>query len=134
MPHRTKPDLFEGKAFGELLAEGLEEFAEALKTDKRSIPGKFNCRKVSLKLSPTVYSPELVRKTRGLLSASQAVFAQFLGVSVQAVRAWEQGINPPRDSARRLMDEIRHKPDYWRERIRELAVERPMTPRRRSRT
>jgi len=38
------------------------------------------------------------------------------------VRAWEQGENIPIDIAKRFMDEIRHDPDYWRARLREIVV------------
>jgi putative transcriptional regulator len=109
------------KAIGAEIIEGLEEFVDALKS-KENISQKFNCRKIVLDLQPRSYSPALVKQTRTLLAASQAVFAQFLGVSVQTVRAWEQGKNPPQDVACRLMDEIRHDPDYWRKRLLEMAV------------
>lgn len=109
------------KSVGQEILEGLEEFAAALEANE-TIPGKFTCRKIVLDLEPQVYRPELVKKTRQLLGASQAVFAQFLGVSVKTVRAWEQGINSPQDIACRLMDEIRHNPAYWQQRLRDLAV------------
>jgi putative transcriptional regulator len=69
---------------------------------------------------PTCTSEE-VRSTRQLLGASQAIFAQFLGVSASAVQDWEQGHKPPRGSACRLMHEIRHDPEYWRKRLRALT-------------
>ena len=72
--------------------------------------------------APSVYHPRLVRETRDLLAASQAVFARFLGVSVQTVRAWEQGVNTPSTLASRFLDEIRHDPAYWRTRLRETVV------------
>jgi putative transcriptional regulator len=111
-----------GKTVGQLMAEGFEELASVAKADKRRIPAKFNCHKVVLDLEPTPYSPELVKSTRHILSASQPVFAKFLGVSPQTVRAWEQGVNHPSESAGRLMDEIRHDPAYWQARIQELMV------------
>jgi putative transcriptional regulator len=117
-------DILNGKSLGELVAEGFEEFAKEVKTKKHAVPTKFTCHKVALNLQPTEYSPELVKKTRTVLGASQVVFAQFIGVSPQAVRAWEQGRNTPRDSACRLMDEIRHEPAYWQRRIRELIVKK----------
>ena len=36
--------------------------------------------------------------------------------------AWEQGAKNPSDMACRFMDEIRHNPRYWQERLRESAV------------
>lgn len=119
---RVDDDFFEGKTFGEVLHSGLKELADALESDPQSIPRKFTCHRIRLKLSPTTYNANLVKRTRATLGASQAVFAQFLGVSVQTVRAWEQGINIPQDAAARLMDEIRHDPPYWQRRMRSLAV------------
>lgn len=124
MTKSNSDDVFEGKSFGELAIEGLAEVAEALQSDKRSVPHKFTCHKVSLQLAPTPYNAALVKRTRELLAASQAVFAQFLGVSVSTVRAWEQGVNVPQDSACRLMDEIRHDPAHWRRRMEELLVQK----------
>jgi putative transcriptional regulator len=99
-----------------LIIQRLEGFTEALE-NKEVISERFTCRKVELDLRPEPYSPGLVKKTRDLLGASQAVFALFLGVSVKTVRAWEQGINTPSDMACRFMDEIRFNSDYMRKRL-----------------
>lgn len=80
----------------------------------------YNCHNVVLELEPMAYRKEMVRATRKLLGASQQIFAQFLGVSVQAVQAWEQGRKEPKDVACRFMDEIRRDPRYWQARLREL--------------
>jgi len=101
----------------------LKGFSKALE-NKEVITERFTCRKIELDLQPTPYKPELVKTTRELLGVSQALFAQFLGVSVKTVRAWEQGKNSPKDMACRFMDEIRHDPKRWRERLRELFVEK----------
>lgn len=116
--------ILEEKSVGELIAAGLEEFAEELQRDKAGVSKKFTCHKITLDLHPTTYGPETVRQTRQLMGSSQAVFAQFLGVATNTVRAWEQGINQPSDTAARLMDEIRHDPNYWRKRMAEVAVEK----------
>ena len=123
-------NLFEEKTLGELLAEGFEEFADALQSDKRAAAEEFTCHKISLELQPTAYDPTLVRETRQLLKASQSVFAKFLGVSVKTVRAWEQGNNVPRDATCRLMDEIRHNPKYFQKRMSELAVRKSPRPKK----
>ena len=123
--HGLEEDIFEGKTVGQLIGEGLQDFADALKHDRKHITEKFTCHKVTLDLKPTKYDPKMVKTTRDLLNASQAVFAKFLGVSLSCVRAWEQGINVPENAACRLMDEIRHAPDYWRKRMRSLVVKKP---------
>lgn len=59
-----------------------------------------------------------VSAAREALGVSQAVFAKILGASAQSVRSWEQGTKPPSGVARRLIGEIRDKPEYWRQRFR----------------
>lgn len=106
---------------GRKMVERLKGFAEALETTD-SIPQRFTCRTIKLNLEPTPYGPDRVREARETLHASQAIFSQFLGVSVSAVRDWEQGAKSPRGSARRIMDEILRDPGYWRTRLKELAT------------
>lgn len=105
------------------ILQRLQGFTEAL---ERGVPisGKFTCRQIELDLKPTPYDPKLVKETRRLLGVSQAVFAQLLGVSAKTVRAWEQGVNPPKRMACRFMDEIRRDRKYWIERLKEAAVAR----------
>lgn len=71
------------------------------------------------------YNAHSVREVRRLLGMSQAIFAQFLGVTRSAVRAWEQGLRPPKAIARRFMDEIRHAPRYWKKRVRQMVKHKP---------
>lgn len=79
---------------------------------------KYTCRRVVFTLRPQAYNPKCVKETRRTLNVSQSVFAQFLGVSVKTVRAWELG-KAPTQMACRFMDEIRRAPDYWRQRLRD---------------
>lgn len=97
----------------------LTDFTEAL---GRGDVDRFTRRTVRLKLRPATYDPKLVRRTRKLLGASQAVFAQFLGVSHRTVRSWERGENTPSGTAARFMDEIRRDPRYWTKRLAESAL------------
>jgi putative transcriptional regulator len=106
---------------GERMIERLQHFTEVLESGA-DISQRFTCRTVALAVKPTVYHPRLVRETRDLLAVNQAVFARFLGVSVQTVRAWEQGVNTPSSLASRFLDEIRHDPTYWRARLRETVL------------
>lgn len=106
---------------GRTIADRLGRFADAAEGGE-DITTRFTCRTIKLNLEPQPYSPELVKETRRTLGASQAIFAQFLGVSPSAVRDWEQGLKPPHGAACRLMDEIRHDPKYWIERMRELSM------------
>ena len=109
------------KSIGSVMVEGMREFTEALESGK-VISEHFTCHKVYLDFKPNRYNPLLVKKTRKTLGLSQTLFARFLGVSPQTVRAWEQGANVPNDMACRFMDEIRLDPDYWLERFKRLIV------------
>lgn len=103
------------------ILQRLEGFTEALEKGE-VIQKRFTCRRIELDLKPIPYEPEAVKKIRGLLGASQTVFARLLGVSVRTVRSWEQGINSPSDMACRFMDEIQRNPKYWIARLKEAAV------------
>ena len=106
---------------GARIIQRLSAFAEVLESGQ-PIAEQFTCRKVGLNLEPTPYAPQMVKQTRKLLGASQAVFARFLGVSVRTVCSWEQGVNMPSDMACRFMDEIRRNPPYWVERLKEAVI------------
>lgn len=111
------------QSLGQKIASRLNEFADALESGE-DVVAKFTCRKVTLQLEPRSYNPALVKKTRAVLSVSQAIFAKFLGVSVDTVQAWESGVNTPSDIACRFMDEIRSEPQHWRKRLRKLIAQK----------
>ncbi|HQU41746.1 MAG TPA: hypothetical protein PK867_02995 [Pirellulales bacterium] len=105
---------------GKEIVRRLKNFtAELEKTE--DIGDRFTCRTVRLNLQPRQYSPQLVKATRETLHASQVIFANFIGVAPTTVRDWEQGIKHPSGVARRIMDEIRENPEYWRKRLKELS-------------
>lgn len=109
------------RSIGKTIADRLSEFAAALEANSGDAK-QFTSRQVTLRLEPASYSPALVKETRAILNASQAIFAKFLGVSVDAVQAWETGVNSPSDIAARFMDEIRANPEFWRQRFASLIV------------
>ena len=115
------------RSLGKVIGERLTEFAEALENGE-SLSAKFTCRKVVLDLLPMSYDPALVKKTRAILSVSQSIFAQFIGVSIDTVQAWESGVNVPKDMACRFMDEIRHNPTYWRKRLMDSISQKVEAP------
>jgi putative transcriptional regulator len=112
------------KSVGQEMLASLSEFETALQAGV-PIAKQFTVRSLSLDLRPAACSSQEVKTTRQTLGASQAIFAQFLGVSVQAVRAWEQGDKAPRGVACRFMDEIRRDPKYWRKRLRAVSRVKP---------
>jgi len=111
----------DNKSVGSKIVSRLKEFVEAAENGEDMLQ-RFTCRTIRLQLEPQEHSPELVKSTRETLGASQAIFAQFLGVSTRAVQDWEQGHKPPKGSACRLMDEIRRDPEYWLGRLRDLST------------
>jgi putative transcriptional regulator len=112
---------------GHEIVKRIQDFAEALKATK-PISERFTCRRVVLDLNPTPYDPDLVRKTRRILGASQAMFAKFLGVKTKTVQNWEQGLQAPSDMACRFMDEIRANPEYWLDRFKGALISRGEIP------
>jgi putative transcriptional regulator len=110
-----------------VIAERLTDFADALDSGA-DVSARFTCRKVVLNLDSQAYDPSLVKKTRAVLSVSQGIFAQFLGVSVATVQSWESGVNTPSDMACRFMDEIRHDPTYWRKRLAQSIAQKIEQP------
>ena len=110
-----------GGSVGSTIARRLGRVAAAVEAGQ-DITKRFTCRTVRLRLAPRRYGPKEVKQTRRKLGASQAIFAQFLGVSPSAVQDWEQGLKPPHGAACRLMDEIRRDPQYWIHRLRELST------------
>lgn len=109
-----------GSVAGRIVSR-LTTFTKALESDA-VVSEKFTVRTIRLNLQPTSYDPAAVRKTRDLLNLSQSLFAKFLGVAVQTVRAWEQGDNIPSDMAARFLDEINANPTYWQRRLQSAAV------------
>jgi putative transcriptional regulator len=87
----------------ERIKQRLEEFTQDLESGA-ALERKYTCRRVEFRLKPRPYSPEAVKRTRQLLCASQKIFALFLGASVKAVQAWEQGENRPPGMACRIME------------------------------
>ena len=109
------------QSVGDKIVGRLKSFVDAVENGEDPLQ-RFTCRTIRLQLEPQDYSPALVKSTRELLGASQAIFAQFLGVSTSSVQDWEQGQKPPQGSACRLMDEIRRDPEYWLGRLRDLST------------
>jgi len=111
------------KSLGSDIVGRLKRFVGTLEAIPKGTPlsQRFTARTIRLKMPALVCTPQDVKATREILGASQAVFAQFLGVSASAVQDWEQGNKPPRGSACRLMSEIRRDPTYWKNRFAELV-------------
>lgn len=97
---------------GRRIARELGELADAVEKGVE-LEKRFTVRRVKLAHAPGEYTARQVRQTRVSLGASQAVFAQLVGVSVALVQAWEQGLRKPSRLARRLLDEINRDRRHW---------------------
>lgn len=106
---------------GAKIVSAFEE-AIALMRSGEPLERHFTVRTYKANFTPRDYEPDDVRRVRGLLGMSQVLFARFLGVDANTVRAWEQGTRPPSPIARRFMDEIENDPEHWRERMVQEAV------------
>ena len=102
------------KTVGQRLVESMREFTDALEKEDFS---QLTVRSAKLELNTNSYDSKLVKETRGILNVSQSIFAQFLGVSKQTISSWEQDEKKPNLIACRFMDEIRHNPKYWKQRL-----------------
>lgn len=104
------------KSLGSEIVEGLKDLHKTLAAGK-VVEEHFTVRKVKLDLNPQEYDASSVRVTRARIGVSQPLFAQLLGVSVDLVKAWEQGGRKPNPMACRLLDEMNLNPARWRERL-----------------
>ena len=101
---------------GAKIVAAFEEAVEVMQTGYSSA-ARLTARTYRADFATPEYGPDDVRRVRGLLGMSQAVFARFLGVDANTVRSWEQGARPPSAMARRFMGEIESGPDYWKRRV-----------------
>jgi len=108
------------ESLGDEILRGLQEFTDALEKGE-DLTKRFRTTIVG----PGVryrYKSTMVKETRGLIGATPTAFARLLGISRDALRAWEKGTTIPDGTALRFMEEIRHNPKYWIERLQEVAV------------
>jgi putative transcriptional regulator len=99
------------------IRESLEEIVRA-KTSGDWSRIKVSASKV---IQPSNFSPKDIKSLRQRVGVSQAFFAHLVGVSIELVESWEQGLREPRPIARRLLDEIARDPQRWRKMVRRSA-------------
>ena len=98
------------------MVEGLHAVCDAIEAGV-AMERVATVRTYQIDLTLPTLSPGDVRLIRESLGLSQALFADFLGISLAAVRSWEQGQREPSALARRFLGEIRDDPVYWREKL-----------------
>ncbi len=76
-------------------------------------------RRVKLRLEPRAIAGDEVKSIREAFRVSQTVFALFIQVPVRTLQEWEQGRTVVPGCAARLIGEMIHNPQYWRERLSE---------------
>ena len=88
------------------MAEHAEDFRETLVQMKN---GDYkNWRTTQIPVSPIV-------ETRQKANLSQPKFAEQLGISVNTLRSWEQGLRKPSGAAKTLLDLLSRKPELINE-------------------
>ena len=86
------------------IKKGLEE---AIDYEK----GKLNAKTTVLSVMPTdSFAPEEIRRIRMDAGLTQVVFANYIGVSVKTVEAWESGRNHPKGAACRMLTLTKNDP------------------------
>ena len=91
----------------EMFTELLGSAHEALEHAR----GKHSLRTTMLPLPPKPLNGRAVKRVRGALHASQAVFARFLNVSTKLVQAWEANRRTPEGPALVLLHIAASQPD-----------------------
>lgn len=86
---------------------GLEE---AIAFEKGALP---SAKTTTLSISPlSKYSASEIKEIRKNTGYTQVVFAQFMGVSVKTIEAWEAGRNHPEGAACRLLALTKKDPTF----------------------
>ena len=87
-----------------VMSKLFEDLQEGLKQAVDHAEGNCGVRVVTYKIEPVVeYNSDQIRKIRMEAMMTQRVFADFLGVSVKTVEAWERGRTHPTGPACRLI-------------------------------
>jgi DNA-binding transcriptional regulator YiaG len=105
------------ESFGTLLIQAAREalaYERGELRDVRVTHAKVTARDVDV-VPPPEYREGDVRRVRGELGLSQAVFAKLLGASASTVRAWERGVREPSEMARRLIALAEREPQVFEE-------------------
>jgi DNA-binding transcriptional regulator YiaG len=103
------------KRLGERITESLTEALEALRSSE-PLEKRFRVDKIEIP-DPPRFTAAAVRMLRTQLRVTQSMLAKILGVSVELVEHWEQGIRTPRPMACRLLNDLRADPDGFLKRL-----------------
>jgi len=118
---------------GQGLIKSLEWIADDLKArraEREKDKARLTARTARLDLKPRAYSADDLKAVRANLGASQALLAEFLGVSPNSLRKWEhedRGVPP---YIARHLDDIVAFPEIWTRRVQAAPKVRKAAPRR----
>ena len=88
-----------GQTF-DILSSALDEAIENAKAKKKFLKEET----VTIEIEPLVqYTAEDIKNIRSRTGLTQALFAQWFGVSTRTVEAWESGRNKPSGPSSRLL-------------------------------
>ncbi len=88
----------------DILSNALDEAIQDVKTS--NLPRRTKV----IHLDPLVsYSSDEIKKIRHQVGLTQSLFAQYFGVSLKTVEAWEAGRNVPSGPSRRLLGLLANK-------------------------
>ena len=77
--------------------------------------GPLSARTTTLSISPVArYRPEEIKEIRHSTGLTQRLFAEYMGVSIKTVEAWEAGRNHPEGAACRLLSLTKNDPLFPR--------------------
>ena len=107
------------KRLGQRITDSLTEGLELLRSGK-AIDKHLRVDVIEIPDPPRFAASE-VRALRRRLGLTQGIFARLVGVSVELVEHWEQGVRVPRPIACRLMHEISHDPSGFLKRLSRAA-------------
>jgi putative transcriptional regulator len=102
---RTEEAMVRKRNLGDMLIQSL---TQAIAYEKGDLVLPTHTRELTLPEAridtPPRYNNDEIRAIRLKLGYSQPVFAKMLNVSVQSVRAWEQGTRVPDGASWRLLE------------------------------
>lgn len=82
---------------------------QAIEYEKKTI----KARKATFNILPLEhFTASDIKDIRNLTGLTQILFAEYMGVSVKTVEAWESGRNHPDGAACRLLTITKHNPSF----------------------
>ncbi|ODT97709.1 MAG: hypothetical protein ABS79_07100 [Planctomycetes bacterium SCN 63-9] len=117
-------ELEQAEGLSPMIAEacaGIDEYVRASQAGE-SLEGIATVRVYEVAVRPTEYTPEQFKAARLKLKASQALFAEYLGVSSQTVSNYETGQRKVTATVGRLLDATLASPSIFKKLMKVKAL------------